>query len=165
LNLSTNSINNDELDNLLLGIENNFSLKTLDLSMNRFDSSIIPKLCDIIETTRVKNLILKDNNLGKRGVTTIAQVLFHDGSKSKLYKLLIIDVLNKIDLSCIKAKPEAVPKVFEMLAKSITITSFIYDRNPVTTLKAYIQLQNVINTNSSIKFISLSKHTLSTLLK
>ena len=44
LNLSTNSINNEELQFLIEKLKYNTNIETLDLSMNRFDSLIIQDL-------------------------------------------------------------------------------------------------------------------------
>lgn len=97
LNLAKNSINNELLEYILDVLKDNENLKILDLSMNRFDSLIIPDLCAIIESTRIRTLILKDNNLGKKGAMKISKTFFQETSKSK--SPLTIDILEKLDLS------------------------------------------------------------------
>lgn len=84
LNLSTNSINNEELLFLVEELKDNKTLENLDLSMNRFDSLILTELCEMIETTCIKTISFKDNNIGRKGAIQIAKILFPDTSKSNI---------------------------------------------------------------------------------
>ncbi|CAI2380359.1 unnamed protein product [Moneuplotes crassus] len=147
LNLARNSINNEALQYILDALEDNDNIETLDLSMNRFDSLIVADICRIIETTYIKNLTLKDNNFGRKGAFKIAQILLTETSKN---------ILERVDFSCIKSDAEGTAKILECLAKGHTIKSFTYDRNRISTPKAWGFLRTVISSNALIQYLSLA---------
>ena len=66
-------------------------------------------------------------------------------------------MINKIDLSCIKALSDGITRPLQLLAKSTTVTHFTFNRNNMGFPAVFVQLQNLIFDNTSIKFLSLGK--------
>ena len=148
LDLSSTSINNEEMLILLEGLKDNKSLTSLNLSNNKFDKTVIEQFSEAIVTTQIQILNLKDNQFENKGIITFAEFWFDEKS---------VNAINKLDFTNAEVTSEGSAKFLDMLSKSTIVNSLIYDKNPIKTDASIKSLGSVLSSNGFIKYMSLSK--------
>lgn len=83
LDISSNSIKNEEIEILVEGLTNNKTLLSLNISNNKFDFQVMEKFGQWLETTNIQILDLKSNSLGSKGILAYAEAWINDKSKNK----------------------------------------------------------------------------------